>query len=402
MRGRYVLVAGALGLGLLGALLWSMTDESRHGGTASTPRRQQPPAPIPSAPTMAAPAPSPAPEVHVTPASGYSTPESRAVAAAKLDETIRHYRETMTYPAWSRPADASNRHLTDWNRAIEVAEVFAEDASRRAIEGWAQIDRIFAAPGEHVALRVEVRYADNRAPAPAEQVSAELQVRDKDTEQWSALAPIELLENGGRWTGDIHPASQKELRSSVREVRVAVVVRRGDFSRELTLGFAYAIEPPVVARGLVRERASANGLELDLEVEVAEAAPVALWATLFSADGKVPIAVFEDRFFPKRAGRQAFTVRIFGKVLRERGIDGPYRLAAIHGYQYRKDATPDQVLFSRADTPQLTTGPHQSSSFSAQAYQDPEIAARLAHYEAVREALRAGRQPPPPPPTSQQ
>lgn len=397
MRGRHVLVVGTLGLGLAGVLLLLLGGEVRSPDTTSLAAPGQPRTATATPPEMASSPAAPAPEVHVTPADGYSTPEARQVAAAKLDETIRIYRETMTYPAWSRPADASNQHLTDWNRPIEVAEGFAEDAQKREIEAWAQIDRIFAAPGERVALHVQVRYADNRAPAAAEQVSAELQSRDQDTEQWSAVAPISLEASDQGWTGYITPANHQPLRNAVREVRAAVVVRRGSFSRELTLGFAYATAPPVVVRGMSRDRAKAEGLELDLEVEVAEASPVALWATLFSADGKVPIAVFEDRFFPKRPGRQTFTVRIFGKALRERGLDGPYRLAAVHGYQYRKDATPDQVLFSRADAPPIMTGPHSASRFSAAAYAGPEVAARLAHYEAVREALRAGREPPPPP-----
>jgi hypothetical protein len=84
-------------------------------------------------------------------------------------------------------------------------------------------------------------------------------------------------------------------------------------------------------------------------------------------------------------------------VLHDRNINGPYRLGAVHGYVYRYDLEPDQLFFDRADLPLMITSAHAASAFSPDPYQSPEVAARLAHYEAVREALRAGRPPPPPP-----
>jgi hypothetical protein len=38
------------------------------------------------------------------------------------------------------------------------------------------------------------------------------------------------------------------------------------------------------------------------------------------------------------------------------------------------------------------------AGFSPDAYQSPEVAARIAHYEAMREAIRNGQPTPPPPP----
>lgn len=338
-----------------------------------------------------------APPVQVIAADGVSDPTSRAGAVAKLDETIRFYRETMTYPLWSRPADASNEHLTRWNRPVSVEQVFAEDSAKREIEAFAEIDRVFAGPDEHLTLQVACRYLATRAPAPVDSVTAELQWRDPDSDQWAAVEAVPLQASASGWRAQVTPSQVQGLRGAVREVRLAVQVRRGEFSRELTLGFGYAVEAPVVVRGLSRDRVVAGSLELDLDVEVGVAAPVALWATLYAADGGKAIGVFEDRFFPAKPGRQTFTVRFFGKVLRDRGLDGPYRLGAIHGHQYRRELSPDQVLFARAEEPAIVTAAHPASGFSPNAYQGPEVAARLAHYEAVREALRAGRPPPPPP-----
>jgi hypothetical protein len=176
-----------------------------------------------------------------------------------------------------------------------------------------------------------------------------------------------------------------------------VYVHVGEFARELTLDFAYAVEQPVVVHGIASDRVVDGNLELDLDVELTTAATVSLQATLFESDGTTAIAVFDDRIFPKRAGRQVVTARFLGKILRDHKIDGPYRLGAVHGYVYRPDLVPDQLLFDRADLPVMSTAAHPAAGFSAEAYQSPEVSARLAHYEALLAALREGRDPPPPP-----
>jgi hypothetical protein len=328
-----------------------------------------------------------------------SEPEARAQAAVRLDETIRLYRDTMQYPLWSRPADGSNAHLTHWNHPISVGQPFAVDAARREIQATAQIDRIFAAPGQAIAVTAALTYVDDGAPAPGGEVGAEVQWRDRQRDEWITAQVVPLERRGASWSGAIVPAEVAALRAAVREARVLVYTRLGEYEREHTLDFSYAITSPVVVRGLSSDRVVEGSLELGLEVELATADPVALQATLFHAESGQPIAVFDDRYFARRAGRQIIPVRFFGKALRERGLDGPYRLGAIHGYVYRRELVPDQHFFDRAEAPALRTTAHRAADFSADAYQSPEVAARLAHYEALREALRQGRPPPPPPPS---
>jgi hypothetical protein len=336
------------------------------------------------------------------PATHFSDPSARAIAVAKLDETIKIYRETMTFPLSSRPADASNAHLTNWNRPISTGQPFAVDAAKRELRADARIDRIFAAPGQAVAVAVTASYVDDGAPAALEEVDAELQWRDRQANEWVLIERVPLQASGkGAWHGAVVPARVEALRGAIREVRIMAYVRSGEFARELSLDFSYAVEQPVVVHGVVSDRIVSGSLELGLDVELTSAAPIGLNATLFAADGTTPIAVYDDRTFAKRAGRQIIPMQFFGKILHDRKLDGPYRLGAVHGYVYRQGQSPDQVFFDRADAPAMRTRAHAASSFSPDAYQSPDVAARIAHYEAIREAMRAGREPPAPPPSMQ-
>lgn len=381
-------------------VVWWMRDRSR----AAIPAAQIPAAQIerprmgvssaPLAELPNTPASDAVPGVIVTTADGVADPASRAAAVARLDETIQSYRATMVYPLWSRPADGSTEHITRWNHPISVGQPFAHDAAGREISAKVRIDRIFAAPGAAVGVQVTASYTASGAPAPLDQVDVKLQWRDRANE-WVTAQAVPVRQGADSWTGAVVPSQVAALRETVREARLVTLVRVGELSRELSLDFAYAVEPPVVVHGIASERVVEGGLELGLDVDLAAVAPVRMMATLFA--GTAAIAVFDDRYFPTRAGRQVIPVRFFGKILHDRQLAGPYRLGAVHGYVYRRDLVPDQVLFDRADIPAMMTAAYAATAFSPAGYHSPETDSRLAHYEALRTALSEGRAPPPPP-----
>jgi hypothetical protein len=333
--------------------------------------------------------------VSVIPADGVGDPASRAAATAKLDQTIRHYRATMVYPLWSRPADRSNDHITNWNRSISVGQPFAMNRAKREISATAQIDRVFAPSGTAIAVHVSASYVADGTPAPLDQIDAHVQWRDRQDNRWVTVQAVPLQAASDGWNGAVVPSQIPALREVVREARVVASVRAGHLARELALDFAYAVELPVVVHGIASDRVIDGQLELGLDVELAGTAPVRLMATLFSGDGRTAIAVLDDRFVPAAAGRQVLGVRVFGKILHDRQIDGPYRLGAVHGYVYRKNAMPDQLMFDRADAPAMMTAAHAANEFSAADFKSPEIAAQIARYEALGKALGEGAPPSP-------
>jgi hypothetical protein len=332
-------------------------------------------------------------QVTVTVSDGVDDPASRAAAAAKLDDTIQSYRATMVYPLWSRPADGSNQYLTHWNHPISVGQPFAVDGARREVSASASIDRVFAAPGAAVVVQVIASYVADGMPAPLDEVDAQLQWHDRQVNEWVTLQAVPLQRGANAWAGAVVPSQIAALRGAVRETRIVAFARVGEFSREFTLDFAYAIDLPVVVHGIASDRLVDGQLELDLDVDLAAVAPVGLTATLFASDGTTAIAVFDDRYFPVHAGRQVIPVRFFGKILHDRKIDGPYRLGAVHGYVYRRELAPDQLLFDRTDMPAMTTAAYSASGFSAAGFHSPETDAQLARYQRLRAALTEGRDP---------
>lgn len=330
-------------------------------------------------------------------AADLTEPATRAIAADGLDRTLQIYRETMTYPLSSRPADGSNEHLTRWNRPISTGQPFAVDAAKREIQALATIDRIFAGPGQAVSVVVTTTYVADGLPAQIAEIGAEVQWRDRQANEWVTAQAVPLRGTADGWVGSVVPSQVEALHTQLREARIMAYVRDGEFAREFALDFAYTLEQPVVVRGIAFDRVVEGSLELGLDVELRTAAPVGLTATLFSGDGRAAIAVYDDRYFPARPGRQVIPVRFFGKILYDRKIDGPYWLGAIHGYVYRQGSTPDQLFFDHPHSAKLMTAVHPAAGFSPDGYQSPEVAARIAHYEALREAMRAGREPPPPP-----
>lgn len=356
----------------------------------SAPVGRQAPSPVSSPPSN--------PEVTAEPGAATSDPAARLVAAERLDETARTYRETMTFPLWSRPADDATAGLTAWNQPISTGQEFAVDEVKRGLAVTAGIDRVFARAGEPVAVTIGVRYADDGAPATADEVDAQLQWRDRAADTWVTAAAVPLRGDAGAWSGAVVPSTVAGLSDAVREARILAFVRRGEYSRELSLDFAYALAPEVVIHGLASDRVVDGSLELGVDVELAAAAPVRLIATLFAPDGTTPLAVYDDRYFPTRAGRQVVPVRVFGKILRDRGVDGPYRLGAVHGYVFHDGQAPDQVFFDDAGAPALVTAAHRASDFSPAPYHGSDVDHRLAQYRTLRDALAEGREPPPPPP----
>jgi hypothetical protein len=323
-----------------------------------------------------------------------SDPAARAIAVERIEQTLQLYRDTMVYPLSSRPADDSSAYITRWNHPISLGQTFAVDRAGREIQAVAQIDRTFAPPGVPVSVQALVTYVADGTPASVEDVGAELQWRDREANEWVTVQAVPLHRTGDSWTGSVVPSQIDALRVQMREPRILVFVRNGEYAREFPLDFAYAVAQPVIVHGLASEQAVDGSLELGLDVELTAPAPVRLVATLFAADGTTPIAVFDDRYFPTKPGRQVIPVRVFGKVLHDRGVDGPYRLGSVHGYMYRRDAMPDQLVFDRADLPAMVTAAYPAARFSPDAYQSPEIAARVTRYEALRDALRTGRTPP--------
>jgi hypothetical protein len=106
-------------------------------------------------------------------------------------------------------------------------------------------------------------------------------------------------------------------------VRVFAVTSENDEIVGVT-GFQYS-NPDAQLTGGYRDRLADGGLTVDAEVAVRNAGRFHVEATLYDRDGQRPIAWAQEAR-ELAPGRHWMPLRFFGRVLRERAIDGPYVL----------------------------------------------------------------------------
>ncbi|MCG8420082.1 MAG: hypothetical protein MJE77_19305 [Proteobacteria bacterium] len=309
---------------------------------------------------------------------------SRKRALERAKKTLALYKETTTYPYWSRRADGSTMHLIDWQKTYPVGQVWAADAERREIRADLTMDRLFASPGETLTAILTVTRADDGSPFIPDEVTARVEYFNPEFEEWSKAKDVEWTRQGDQWRAEIQPSSIAPLTAAQRDVNFVASVRRGEaFSKELRMPFRYVAAPSFVVHGLAGDRVVDGSLELTLDVEVIHIGPTLIQAGLFDERGETPIAVYDDYFRPTQRGRQQVAIRFFGRAIRERGIAGPYRVRALHGHVRPPGDVPLELFYSVPDEPPLVTDEYPLTAFSSEEWNSPERSAKIALYEDV-------------------
>ncbi len=306
---------------------------------------------------------------------------------ARVERTLALYRAESVNPPWSRPADGSMPHLLDWNRGTRIGPPFAADASGREVEGYLTLDRTFAGPGEAVTARVDVfhRADGGTTPAAPEKLTGRVEFYGGDEVGWQSAGELALVGAGASWEGRFTPSALPPLAAQPRTARVLVRLELGQFWKELAIPFRYAAQPALVVRGHAGDRVADGSLEVRYEVDVVHAAPTLVQAVLYDAAGTTALATATDWFRPSALGRQTMTVRFYGKVLRDRGISGPYRVRQLHGHVRVPDAEPEEVWWGHPDEPAVLTRPYRADEFTDQPYRSPEVDEAIARYEHLIE-----------------
>ncbi|MBE7453708.1 MAG: hypothetical protein HS111_34050 [Kofleriaceae bacterium] len=313
-------------------------------------------------------------------------------ALARLEHTRQVYRDTMRYPEWSRPADGSTRHLVAWNQVDRRTQPFTRSEDGRDLHGELRLDRMFAGPGESITATVEVFLADGDMRVPvAASVVGELQMVGPD-DFWVTVATIPFAPAGAAgagWVARFEPDKVAELAAAPRDVQLVAWVTAGDHTFPFESPFRYSATRVFEVVDWVGDRIVDGSLEVELSVDVKSLDPVRITATLFDASGQRPIAIYDDYLRPTRPGRQAVRLTFFGKALREAGLDGPYRLGALHGFVKLFEGDLAERFWSHPDDPRFVTRPYRAHEFSAADWSDDATRARLELYRQLERDLRA-------------
>lgn len=339
-------------------------------------------------------APSPAPEPAARAVAALPTPSPRVdpldadmLSSRSLREALAAYERESIYPPtshlwseeragertpWNQPFPVE--HLLDDRPGQETALRFASD--RHHVEaGQALTSTIEVAPVARRSERLPIAFRSAIVEmAGAGRTGIELVYRD-DGKDGDAVAGDHV------YTNRFVPADQRAL-AVARTVRLQVDLEAGGVERLANLDFTYTPRPLLAlagATGTVHD--GSLGVVLDLDVR--EPGAYQFDADVFAADGTTQIGWITERWRELPVGRARVELVLFGKVLRDRGIAGPYVIANLHAERRADDR---EVAMWWSDPRSFRTRAIGLDELSADAWDSEERSTALA---SMRQAIDA-------------
>jgi hypothetical protein len=142
-------------------------------------------------------------------------------------------------------------------------------------------------------------------------------------------------------------------------------------ARRYTTWVTYTPRPHAALDRTFAERVEGGSLIVDVGLAVAERGRYKVIASLYAADRATAIAFAQDAR-PLDAGRRSIPLVFFGKILHDRGVDGPYVLR----YAMVFEEFPERGSYWPGDTVDdaFTTAAYRASDFSPASYVAPPLA----------------------------
>lgn len=303
------------------------------------------------------------------------------LSARALREALAQYEQDSIYPPsshlWNEDSAGQNQR---WDRPFPVEDLFDDEPGRETRLRFAG-DRHHVQFGEALVSTLEVAPVgrlDERMPliihsalvesARQGRTGVALVYRD-DGHDGDAVA------NDHIYTNRFVPSEHDEL-SSASRVRLQVDLEANGVRKIAHLDFTYTPRPLLELVGLrsnVRDGALAIGLDLD----VFDAGAYQITVDVLAQDGRT-IGWVTESWAELSAGRAHVDLALFGKVIRDRGIAGPYTITNIRA---EKRAEADEVEMWWADARSFSTAAFALDEFSPDAWDGPERQQAIAALE---------------------
>jgi hypothetical protein len=312
----------------------------------------------------------PSPEIETTPgetpndedATPLAVIEPQALGRAAADS----YRERAQYPPSSQPlADGEDPILRD----REVSPISAAGPGGKEPLLVVFPDKVSFESPEPAVLYAYLSEGGERVPA--EEIRGVLMA-----EELQPLLEVEYRDDGGGADpipGDyIYTALVPigpELRPEISEsflMRVFALTQDG-LERVAASGFLYS-NPSAKLTGRYRDRVSDGSLLIDAEIEVLAAGRFHIEGTLYDADGQRSIA-WAQQAAEHAPGTHWMTLSYFGRILAQRGIDGPYLLRFVALSTTSQMPNAKNALVEDAHV----TASHRVAGFSDAPFDDPDL-----------------------------
>ncbi|HEY5952625.1 MAG TPA: choice-of-anchor X domain-containing protein [Kofleriaceae bacterium] len=370
MRTKLAIAAGAIAVAVVLLLLLLGTDRP---APAAHPREQYAAARVRDRPAVA-------------PDKGLI--EGGAPSVALLEQSLADYKAVSVYPHWSRPHSAETIEKLEWNRTV-VSDLPMDDRPGHETIYRFSADRWSVGYGEAFVSSIEVVTAGTQKRLPitvkeARLVSVErgritsLRYHD-DGQDGDAVA------GDHRYSNRVVPSQLASLADKAQQVHIEAVVEAGGVTRSVTRDFAYA--PRKVAESVgATEHLQGGNLVVRLELDITEKGLYTFEANVLARDG-TPI-VYGEKSYPLEPGKRTADIVMFGRALREKGLDGPYVVRDIRGMRRFVDTDEQNFFFTYAPT--LTTRAYRHDEFSDAEWDEPERRDTIANFERLIEQTRSG------------
>jgi hypothetical protein len=321
-------------------------DPRRHGPT----RVHLPPTPLPR-----------------TPERGDAKPKSSGATAVSLAaNAAQDYRDRAQYPRWSQPLAPGEDPIL---RDREVSPVSARGPRDDGAVLTVLPDQIaFEAPD---AILLYAYLTANGERIGARSIGGEIV-----TESLTPLVPLTFGDagtDGDAIAGDhIYTALYQPAAGQMSGLSESFLARVTAFSEEgeeirAGTSFQYS-NPDAQLTGNYRDRLEDGSLVIEAEVEVRNPGRFHLEGTLYDGAAANPLAWSQDAA-ELTPGRQWLRLSFFGRILHERGVDGPYLLR----FLALSTATTMPNAKNRLVENAFVTGHYAAAQFSDAPFNDPDL-----------------------------
>lgn len=310
---------------ILAVLVFVLRPETRDAGGAA------------DVDVAAAPASSAGPERPDVPEPAAPEPEP---AAAELPEAIRRYLEATPYPASSGRLTEAHEDLLRPNRRHErlrpIADTLSDDPDTIVsvlftTDRW-HYEGAATAEARLLAMR-------GRRPEPLEVLAANA-VREGRGGLEGGPVPFEFVSRGDEQRAEI-PLEPFDDHHGPILLRVQFRYAAGRVhSEDLRIFYTPSSRIPGRLTGTLSDSVVDGNLLLDAGIEVFEPGFYRIDANLYGPDDEpVAFATFKGDL---AAGNGSVPLEVYGKVLRDAGVPGPFTVRQLRGYRFLEGRYPDR------------------------------------------------------------
>lgn len=315
------------------------------------------------------------------------------LSAAALRDALAAYERDSVYPPSShRWTEETAGQRTPWNQPFPVEHLLDDRPGQETVFRLAS-DRHHVAFGEALTSTIEVAPADRRRERLPVTIRSAIVEAAGQGRTGITLAYRDDGQGGDAVAGDrvytnrFVPSEQVEL-GAARQVRLQVHLEAAGVDRLAHLDFTYTPRPLLELVG-VATAVEDGALAIDLDLDVFEAGAYRFDADVLAADGETPVGWITEPWIELGAGRARVDLALFGKVLRDRGLAGPYVIANLRAERRQDDA---DVEMWWSDPRTFRTDAFALEAFSPEAWDgDERRAAIAAIQQAIAEQERAER-----------